>query len=678
MKQKQPQLRSGKTDPPRKLRFEDVWLSSSHFFLMVLVFSLRLCTIYRAKHLLWYLLWIVFDFTLVLILVYIMIDYPKRPFYLNLYFWGYAPFCVMVYQILYGPGGHISIIAGLFSFIIVTITEYTVLVYVIYYSYYVALCTYSFHYLGGFSVANVLYIDFLVIAIAALVSTQMKQLKLLMQKTHRDEKELLEHRTKHLILSTASHELRNPLHALTFLAADLDSTKITDQSGLVQDINWAIQILNSIIENSLDYSKLETKSVKINDSMFDLATVVENTIQIFTKQANHKGIKLYNEIDLKIPSQLFGDAVKLTQIVVNMVSNSMKHTSDGHVIISTKLVTTSDTECIILFKFTDTGLPIPKEKLDNLFNPITKLDENFNIIPKHRGWALGLSITKNLVEILGGTLEVSSDEHETTFGFSVTFNVVSPVPISDLLTKYPNQHVILMIKDKILLNIVSTYLQAMGVQFDINEVHQTYQIEKNTYLIVENDLYKQKLDNINEFERVFVLGGRPEDDSHGKLKNIPLPIRLNELNNSLGVDCTKTTTPTIRMKTHCVDLKNLQILIVEDDQLIHKIERKVLTDRGAKVTSAYNGNEAVDKVNQNPPFDCIIMDIKMPIMDGITSTNVIRHMIDPIKAATPVLIVSGNFMNINEVNKCGANEILSKPINLPNWVAAIHRVVNKR
>jgi two-component system sensor histidine kinase/response regulator len=103
-----------------------------------------------------------------------------------------------------------------------------------------------------------------------------------------------------------------------------------------------------------------------------------------------------------------------------------------------------------------------------------------------------------------------------------------------------------------------------------------------------------------------------------------------------------------------------------------------LTDRGAKVTSAYNGNEAVDKVNQNPPFDCIIMDIKMPIMDGITSTNVIRHMIDPIKAATPVLIVSGNFMNINEVNKCGANEILSKPINLPNWVAAIHRVVNKR
>jgi hypothetical protein len=97
-------------------------------------------------------------------------------------------------------------------------------------------------------------------------------------------------------------------------------------------------------------------------------------------------------------------------------------------------------------------------------------------------------------------------------------------------------------------------------------VHQTYQIEKNTYLIVENDLYKQKLDNINEFERVFVLGGRPEDDSHGKLKNIPLPIRLNELNNSLGVDCTKTTTPTIRMKTHCVDLKNLQILIVEDDE----------------------------------------------------------------------------------------------------------------
>jgi PAS domain S-box-containing protein len=504
-------------------------------------------------------------------------------------------------------------------------------------------------------------------------------------------------RTKSEFLANMSHELRTPMNGIIgftdlVLTTELQKT----QRDYLQNVKKSAYGLLEIINDILDFSRIEAGKLVIDNTLFKLDELVEETIDILTLKAFEKKLEMLYRVDHDIPSQLLGDPVRIRQIIVNLLGNAIKFTRDGEIYVSIR----KENEPYwhegrkylnFVIQVKDTGIGIPKDKLKKIFESFTQADNSTT--RKYGGTGLGLAISKSLAELMGGKLTVESEPgHGSTFTLSLPLEVANDQP-EILLQPKPSLKKVLVVDD----NVTNLHLmeETLGY-FQIfcetcsNGRDALLKIEManaagTPYDLIITDHHMPGMDGINlvkEIKLAYPDAAQPfilmlssleknlyqiEADKTGINKFISKPVKLHELNSTLlslfeknmQNDSLHPSFGSIEKITQATS-----ILVVDDDPVNMMLISEVLKRMGFDVIQMQNGREVIEMLPHYEPV-LIFMDVNMPEMDGYTTTRLIRKM-QTAQSRIPIIALTADAMK-GDKERCleaGMNNYISKPFKL--------------
>jgi signal transduction histidine kinase/CheY-like chemotaxis protein len=504
-------------------------------------------------------------------------------------------------------------------------------------------------------------------------------LETLINTTKSDQKTALQsNEAKSLFLANMSHEIRTSLNGIVGFTEILSNTKLDEeQSEFLSIIDKSSESLLSTINNILDFSKIESQEIEIENIVFDAQVEFENTIETYAVAAANKNIDLNFYMDPNISAKLKGDSTKIKKILSNLLSNSVKFTSDGGEI-NLEITQLPDENKVINnihFHIQDNGIGMTQEQQGLIFEAFSQA--NVSITRKYGGTGLGLSISSKLVEILGGTLELkSTKDRGTSFYFTLPLEEVESTDYENLsqfttltLGKYTQN-----IPSK-LDNYLEKYFSYYNPEIKYFEsVSQLQALEKENICksyIIDIDKAKQNiLDTIEHMNKSKLLiianvtsSSKIEALGIEQSNVIYKPITLTKLKNILSY-----TTATSNLNEAPVEIQQTQfdahILITEDNVINQKLMQRILEVYGITVDIANNGLEAFEK-RRAKKYDLIFMDIEMPVMDGIEVTQKILEYekYDDIPHI-PIVALTANALKGDKEKflEQGMDEYIAKPI----------------
>ncbi|MBJ7552609.1 hybrid sensor histidine kinase/response regulator [Marinomonas ostreistagni] len=512
---------------------------------------------------------------------------------------------------------------------------------------------------------------------------------------------------KNRFLANISHEIRTPMNAIIGLTeACLISPNKSNQQELMQKVNTSANSLLRIINDILDFSKMEAGKLDIEEIPFSLEHVIDEHALIHQSVAKSKHIHLLTGIDSNVPEHLIGDPLRIGQVLSNLVSNALKFTSSGEVIVYVKVIHTKGEFVELEFSVNDTGNGMSDDQVAKLFSPFSQAD--VSTTRKFGGTGLGLSICKSLVELMGGQISAESQLNKgSIFRFTLPLKVNKNEP-----ENIPNKVRGELVKSRILLidfvgisrqNYIR-YAKAFQMQLDVcsthleakkllqSDINYDYIIVDSYYISSELEALLSSLNHIAAAQNLssLILVDYEENDTgyqawHTSVKLLSPPISQSSL-----LDCMSSTNRESHSASTWNTLENVQsiniadpsalaqvkVLIVEDNEINQLVISEIFKQWLIPFVLANNGQEAIHAVQQDH-FDLILMDIQMPIMDGYDACKEIRALGENYKNL-PIIALTANTsaQDIQKAIKSGMDDHVSKPINRQQLQDVILKYVN--
>ncbi len=499
---------------------------------------------------------------------------------------------------------------------------------------------------------------------------------------------------KDLFLANMSHEIRTPLNGIVGFTQLLKSTATTEeQEEFITVIENSSDNLLTIVNDILDLSKIKADKIELENIPFDPVEKFESSIESYAARAFEKHISFNMFADPELPMHIIGDPTKISQILVNLISNAIKFTEEnGEVSIEIDKIAESNKYTTIKFSVTDSGIGISDEQKKNIFDAFSQADVSTS--RKYGGTGLGLAISSKLTELMGGKLQIDSELGKgTTFFFTLSFEKVDDDSFREIpnLSDYKVGYIIPNKEFSNLNKNLEYYIDYTEADYKVYTYDELVSTDNLPNIIFVDQEYYSEANEVDKFLKfntklVVMINGNHKrsieniKDDIDKIifKPLNLTKTLKALSCLSDVEELKNNTKIVE-KSIDDTFDNINVLVAEDNLINQKLITRVLMNFGINVTIANNGLEAVE-ARKNGEYDIIFMDIQMPVMGGIDATKeILKYEEKARKHHVPIVALTANALTGDKEKymEVGMNDYLSKPLSLDKLKQILDKYFSK-